>query len=355
MFNRLERHIAMTMARTTGITVLSLVILLVFFNFVDELDEVGKGDYTTADAFLVAALTVPRYMFEVFPVAALIGALVGLGGLASRSELVAMRAAGFSLRNILTAVLKAGMAMMLLVLAFGELVGPPAEQFGQEYRFTQQQGKVTLKTRYGFWARDGRAFINIRDLSGGTQLQDISIYEFDQQNRLILATHAARADFRGDHWELQDIAQSQLHQQQVETRRLDSARWGSLLDPALLSVVVVRPTMLPIWGLDQYIDFMHENGQSAVEYQVAYWLKIANPFATLVMLFLALPFVLGSQRSGSMGQRIFIGAVVGAGFFLLTRAMSYIAVVYNFNPALSALFPALLALSLSVLLLRRVR
>jgi len=353
--NLLERYIALTVARATAMTVLVLVILLVFFNLVEELDQLNKGDYRLPDAFLVALLSAPRYMFEVFPVAALIGSLLGLGGLASHSELIAMRAAGFSLRAIVLAVLKTGLAMMLVVLAFGELVAPPSEQFAQQYRFEKQQGKITLKSQYGFWARDGSAFINIRSLSTGVHLEDIYIYEFDEQRNLKLVTHAAQANYQGDHWMLQDISQSQLDGEGVETRKLAQARWDSLLDPALLSVVVVKPTMLPIWGLDQYIRFMLENGQSAIEYQVAFWLKVANPFATLVMLFLAVPFILGNQRSSSMGQRIFLGTVVGAGFFMLTRAMSYVAVVYDLNPALSAVFPAAVFMTFSVLMLRRVR
>lgn len=352
---RLERYIAMAVLRATALTVLVLVILLVFFNLVDELDKLNVGNYRLADAFAVAALSAPHYLFEVFPVAALLGSLLGLGSLASHSELVAMRAAGFSLRQMVLAVLKTGLTMMLVAWVFGELVAPPAEQFAQQLRFEKQQDKITLLSRYGFWARDGHAFINIRDLSSGAHLEDIYIYEFDGDRHLNLATHAASADYLGGHWELNGIAQSQLGKQGVEVRKLAHARWDSLLDPALLSVVVVKPTMLPIWELSQYIDFMQNNGQSALEYRVAYWLKVANPIATLVMLFLAVPFVLGNQRSGSVGQRIFLGAVVGAGFFLLTRAVSYAAVVYDFNPVLSAIFPALVFMSLSLMLMRRVR
>lgn len=351
----LERYLAVTMARATGLTVLVLVILLVFFSLVEELDLVGRGDYRLLDAFLVAFLSAPRYMFEVFPIAALLGSLLGLGGLASHSELVAMRAAGFSLRRIVLSVLKAGVIMMLLVLAFGELVAPAAEQYAQELRAEKLQRQVVLKSRYGFWARDGRAFINIRNIASGVHLQDIYIYEFDSQDRLRLATYAEHANYQGDHWTLHGIEQSEISLDGVDVRQVAEARWDSLLDPGLLSVVVVKPTMLPIWGLAQYIEFMQQNGQSAIDYQVAYWFKIANPLATLVMLFLAVPFVLGNQRSASMGHRIFLGAVVGAGFFLLTRAMSYTAVVYSINPALTALLPAAGFLIVTVLMLRRVR
>lgn len=353
--NTLERYIAASMVRTTAMTVLVLVILLVFFNLVEELGELDRGDYRLFDAFIVAFLSAPRYMFEVFPIAALLGSLLGLGGLASHSELMAMRAAGVSTRAILLAVLKTGVLMMLVVLAFGEFLAPPSEQYAQQLRAEKQQSQVTLKSRYGFWARDGRAFINIRSVASGVYLQDIYIYEFDENDRLSLATHAEHANYQGGHWTLHGISQSQLSEDGVLTRELAQARWESLLDPSLLRVVVVKPTMLPIWGLSQYIDFMKANGQSAVDYQVAFWLKVANPVATLVMLFLAVPFVLGNQRSASMGQRIFLGAVVGAGFFLVTRAMSYVAVVYNVNPALSAILPAALFMFLTLMMLRRTR
>jgi len=355
MMSILDRYIAVTMVRSTVLTVLVLVGLLLFFSLVEELDQVGRGDYLVLDAFVVGILSAPRYLFEVFPVAALIGSLVGLGGLASHSELVAMRAAGFSLRAIMFAVLKTGLLMMLVALIFGELIAPQSEQLAQQLRLEKQQRQVTLKSQYGFWAKDESAFINIRKIESGVQLRDIYIYEFNDQDRLQLATHAEQAKYQGDHWTLHGISQSQISDTGVETRTLDQARWGSVLDPSLLSVLVVEPTMLPIWSLSRYIDFMQANGQSAIDYQVAYWLKLANPLSTLVMLLLAVPFVLGNLRSNSMGQRIFLGAVVGASFFMLTRAMSYVAVIYQINPALTALLPTAIFMTVTLLMVRKVR
>ncbi len=355
MFGILDRYIGWAIARATAMTILVLVILLSFINLVEELDRVSRGSYTTGDALLVALLTAPRYLFEVFPVSALLGSLLGLGGLAARSELVAMRAAGYSLRHILLAVLKVGLLMMLMVTAFSELLAPPAEQYAQELRTGKLLGQQALTSRYGFWSRDDRAFVNIRTLGDGRHLRDVFIYEFDDEGRMRLATHAARADYEGDHWVLRDIAQSEVSDDRVEVRRLVSARWDSPLDPALLSAVVVRPTMLPLWELADYIAFMRENAQSAIDYEVAFWLKIVNPFATLAMLFLAVPFVLRAGRNVGVGQRVFLGAVVGAVFFLLTRALSYAAVVYRIDPAFTAVVPAGVFLMLAVVLLQRVR
>lgn len=347
-----DRYVASTMFKATAMTLVVLVILLIFFGLIDEMDDVGKGDYGMADAFLVAVLSAPRYVFEVFPVAALIGSLIGLGAMAAHGELIAMRGSGYSLHQIVMAVMKAGAVMMLLVFLFGELVAPPSEQWGEQHRTEKIEGKVTLKTRYGFWARDGRAFVNIRSILPGGRLEDIYVYEFDDEKRLTLSTYAKRAEHQGDHWLMFQIDQSEVSVDGVSQRTLERARWESLLDPGLLSAIVIQPTMLPIDELYSYIRVMRDNNQSATEYEVAFWVKLATPLATLVMLFITVPFVLGHQRSVSMGQRIFLGVALGMAFYMLNRGMSYVAVVYDFNPVVSAMIPAAAFLMIGLAMFR---
>jgi lipopolysaccharide export system permease protein len=350
-----ERYIAGTMLKATAMALAVLVVLLVFFGFIEQVEDVGKGAYSMSDAFLVAVLSAPRYVFEVFPVAALVGSLIGLGAMGSHGELIAMRGAGFSLRQIVVAVIKAGLAMMLAVFLFGELVAPASEQWGEQHRTERMQEKVTLKTQYGFWARDGRAFVNIRGILPGGRLEDIFIYEFDDSQRLTLSTYAASAQHHGDHWQLSGIRQSRVSESGVERRELVEARWDSLLDPGLLGALIVTPNMLRVDELYRYIDIMRENGQSATDYEVAFWSKLAAPVSTLVMLLIAIPFVLAHQRFVSMGQRMFLGIALGMAFYMLNRGMSYVAVVYDFNPMISALVPALVFLGLGAWMMRGVR
>ncbi|MCB1790026.1 MAG: LPS export ABC transporter permease LptG [Gammaproteobacteria bacterium] len=351
----LDRYVATTMVKATAMALVVLVILLVFFGLIEEMDDVGEGNYGLSDAFLVAVLRAPRYVFEVFPVAALVGSLIGLGAMASHGELVAMRCSGFSLRQIVTAVMRAGVAMMVVVFLFGELVAPASEDWAEQHRIERRQGKITLKTQYGFWARDGRAFVNIRGILPGARLEDIYVYEFGDDRVLKLATYAERAEHQGDHWLMHGIRQSQINENSVERRELAQARWDSLLDPGLLSAIVVQPNMLRIDELFHYIRVMRANGQAATDYEVAFWSKLATPLATLVMLFIAIPFVLAHQRFVSMGQRIFLGVTLGMAFYLLSRAMSYVAVVFSFSPLFSALIPALAFLAIGVWMMRGVR
>lgn len=355
MPNLFDRYIGSVMLKATGMTLVIVTVLLVVFGLVDELEDVGSGGYRMSDAFLVAMLSAPRYMFEGFPVAALVGSLVGLGAMGAHGELVAMRSAGYSLRQIILAVVKAGALMMLAVFLFGEFLAPAAEQWGERHRAERMQQQVTLKTRYGFWARDGSAFVNIRTILPGSQLRDIYIYEFDENRQLTLATRAERAEYLGGHWELSGIEQSQVSESGVISRSLEQARWDSLLDPGLLSAIVVQPTMLRIDELWRYIVVLQENGQSATEYEVAFWIKVATPLATLVMLFISIPFVLVNERTAGLGQRVFLGVLLGIGFYMFSRAMSYVAVVYDLNPALSALLPGMAFLAVGFVLLRRVQ
>jgi lipopolysaccharide export system permease protein len=350
-----DRYIGRTIGQGVAFVLAVLLVLVVLMTFIDELDDVGRGQYRVMDAFVYVLFSVPRYVFEAFPVAALLGSLIGLGVLANHGELTAMRAAGVSIRQIVTAVLKAGVLMMAVVIVLGELVAPPMEQYAKQVRAERQHQQVILKSRYGFWARDGRAFVNIRRLLSGSALGDIYIYEFNDARRLELMTHAAYAHYKDDHWVLRDLKQTRVTESGVESRSLEKANWDSLLDPSLLRAVVVQPTMLPAWGLYQYISFMKENGQQVPAYEVAFWAKVVAPFATLVMLFLAVPFVFGSLRAVGIGQRIFVGALAGSVFFLLNRALSYVAVVYELNPVVAAALPAAAFLLVGTLLLRRIR
>jgi lipopolysaccharide export system permease protein len=266
-----------------------------------------------------------------------------------------MRAAGISVRRILIAIFKTGLLMMVVVVVLGEWVAPEVQERAQIRRAELQHGQVLLRSRYGFWARDGRAFVNIRSILPGSGLRDIYIYEFNDRRELELVTHAAEASFADDRWVLKDLKQTRVAADGVASRQLEQASWDSLLNPSLLRAVVVDPGLLSAWTLHQYLTFMRENGLDVPAYEVAFWAKVVAPLATLVMLFLGVPFVFGSLRTVGIGQRLFSGMLLGSVFFLLNRLLAYVAVVYHVNPLLAAALPAIAFLVAGAVFLRRVR
>lgn len=351
--NLLERYIAKAVMIGTLIVMLVLLTLLGIFELMKNLDEVGLGSYSMLDAFIASLLTMPRKLFEVFPVAALVGSLLGLGTLASSGELTAMRIAGLSVYRLVFAVLKVGLVMLVLVFLVGELIGPVSEQYVQKTKVEKQQQKITLKSKYGFWARDGDEFINIRKILPGSRLEDIYIYQIAPDKKLTLATYARAATYVDNKWQLEGILQTAVSTERVRSRSVGAASWSSMIDPQLLSIIVVEPTMLPAWGLFSYMTFMNANGQDATLYEVAFWRKLVTPFTTVVMLILAVPFVLGSLREVGVGQRVFVGTLIGTVFYVLNQAFSQLSVVYKLDPLLATTLPGIIMLIIGIHQVRR--
>jgi lipopolysaccharide export system permease protein len=350
----LDRYLAGSVIGGTAVALAVLLPLLGFFILADEMEQVGVEHYRLQDALLVMALSLPRYAYQIFPIAILIGALVGLGALASRSELVAMRAAGISVARIIGSGLLGGLLLATLAVAVGELLVPAAEQRATELRRVALSGDVAQQTSFGFWAVDDGAYVNIREILSGTSIKDIYIYQVDSAAGTLIATHAKGARYLNGEWVLEDIARSRAGPEGVEVEHQERSIWSSMLDPGLLKVVVVDPQVLPVWGLLKYIRFMKVNEQDASTYEVVFWGKVVYPLLALSMVFVSVPILLGSSRSRGLGPRIFAGVLVGILYYLVSRTFTYMALLYDLNPLISAMAPPLLFIAGATVVLRRV-
>lgn len=350
----LDRYLAGAVIGGTLLTLAVLLPLLAVFLLAEEIDRVGRDGYGFWDMALLASLSLPRYAYQVFPLATLIGALVGLGALASRSELVAMRAAGVSIARIVRAALMGGLLLALAGFALGEAVAPLADEKALQWRAAAESGQVSLRTPYGFWVRDGDTFVYIREILPGGYLRGIHIYEVDRDGHLRLASRADEADHRDGRWVLRGIARSQVSADGVAVSRVEETGWDSLLDPRLLDLLVVEPQRLPLWELLRYLRFMAATAQDAGAYAVAFWGKVVHPFLTLAMVFIALPILFGSARTAGVGLRILAGVLVGVAFYLMSRTLTYLSLLYHVDPMLAAVTAPLLFLAGALWMLRRV-
>jgi lipopolysaccharide export system permease protein len=326
---------------------------LAFFLLADELGRLEEEGYRFADAFWFVLLSMPRYTYQVFPIATLIGALVGLGALASGSELVAMRAAGVSIGRIVLGAMLGGALLAFGAVLVGEGVAPPAEQRALALRQQAQSGADLEVTTGGLWAREGDTFVSIRDLRPGADLHDISIYE-TRGTELLSATHAQSAVFRDGVWVLKDIERSLISREGVTVERMEESDWTSLLRPSLLKVIVVEPHALSVLGLYRYIEFMRSSGQEAGRYEVALWGKLVQPILILAMIFIAIPVLLGSARTTGTGVKVFAGIVIGIAFYLVSRSFTFLSLLFGLSPVVAALAPPLLFVGAALLVLRRV-
>lgn len=329
-----------------------LVGLETMFSFFGELDEVGRGDYDMLAAMTYMALTVPGRLYELFPVAVAIGGVVGLGTLAANSEIVVMRAAGISKVRIMAMVMQGGIVLMAAIVTIGEAVAPPAQHNAERMRAAAIAGQSHMRGAQGLWVRDAQRFINVGEVLPGYVLRDIEVYEFDGR-RLEQALHAERAHYVDGTWDVRGIRSTRLEGDELRTQRIESTQWERLVRPELFRLLAVSPESLPIWRLGRYVDYLERNRLEAARFQLAFWRKIATPLSTLVMLLLALPIVFGSLRSAGAGQRIFLGSLIGVGYYLVAELFSHIGIVYGLSAPVAALAPAVLFTIAGCVILRR--
>ncbi len=350
---RLDRYLAATVIGGALAGLMVIVALSFVFEFIDEADDIGRGSYDLASAMLVVALSMVQRAYEAFPMATLIGALVSLGALAARSELVVMRAVGVSVAQIARAVVAAGVLLALVAAALGEWVAPPATRLAQSVQAEALGGPVGA-VGGGFWARDGDYRIRAEQVLQPDLLADVRVYQVGE-GRLSRVITAPQASFVDGQWRLAEATVTDFYDNRVEVRSVASVSMGGELQPETLEVVVVDATTLAASELLRYIGYLTANDMNADTYALALWVKIATPLATMVMLLLTVPLVFGSQRSGGVGQQIFLGVLIGLAFFLLNRFLGNVGLVYGLPPALSALAPTLLFLAIALVALKQVR
>lgn len=348
-----ERYVAIHVVAATLLSLLVLLALFLFVSVVDDLGDVGKGDYTVLRSLEYVALSAPRLAFSLFPVAAVIGTLLGLGLMAANSELVVLRGAGVSVAELVGAAMKAAALLMIAVLLVGEFVAPISERIAEERRASAHAGYAVNRDGAGFWARDGNSFINVRGLNPGERMEELFIYEFDDSRRLRVATHAAEATYREGRWHLVDIAQTRFDGDRVTGRSLERARWDSHFRPELVNLVALRPESLSALGLTRYIGHLRRNMQSAKRFELALWTKLAYPLATGVMVLLAVPLVLGRLQRAGLGARMLVGALLGLSFHIVNQATGHLGLVYQLNPVVTALSPTGIFLVAALWMLRR--
>ncbi|KAB7628340.1 LPS export ABC transporter permease LptG [Alkalilimnicola sp. S0819] len=347
------RYLIRTVIAGSLIALLVIISLELVFAFVDQSQDVGEQDYTALTALLYVLLTAPYRAYEAFPMATLIGSLVGLGGLAARSELVVMRAAGVSVLGVARAVMAAGLLLALLAMALGEWVAPVSERWAQELRARAMAEKISARAS-GFWARDGRFYVEVERADSARLLRGVRLYQFDGADLQRVIT-ADTATHTGRGWQLDQARQTVFGPQGVAVGPVKALSWDSQLEPEVLDVVVVEPEALPLRQLHTYIGYLRDNGLESERYQLAFWIKLATPLATITMLLLTVPLVFGSLRTVGAGQRIFIGVLIGIGFFLANRLLNHAGLVYGLPPVLSALLPTGLFLLAGVWATARVR
>ncbi len=349
----LTRYLAREIYASIALVFAALLMLFAFLDLIHELSVMGHGDYHLGYVLLFVLLTVPSHIYELFPVAILIGTIFALVQMAANSELTVYRSSGASLRQMVSALFKIGLPLVLLSYLCGEMLAPPSERMAQRLRLKAQNAEVKLKEfRSGVWVKDERSFVNAKNVLPDTSLLNVSIYEFDESYHLRAITAAKRAVFVEDkHWQLEDVVQTHFSKLGTSVSNLANLEWRSVLNPDILSVLLVVPEQMSAWNLYQYTQHLRDNRQKATRYEIAMWNKLVYPFAVLVMMLLALPFASHHRREGGISAKIFAGIVLGLSFHFIGRLFASLGALNEWQPLLSATAMPMLFLLLATVML----
>ncbi len=338
-----QRYLAREVAGGIALVLAGFLALFGFFDMITEVKSVGQGAYQLHHAVAFVLLRMPGRIYELMPIAVLIGALYALSSLARHSEITVLRASGLSTGRLLAGLCLVASVFALITFLVGEVVAPPSERAAQQLRLKEKGKTVGQDLRSGLWVKDERNFINVQVVHPDARLQGVRIYDFDPAGNLRSVTDAAMGSYLPpDSWRLAGVTQTLLHGERAEIVKRPDMEWRSALNPDILAVLMVAPERMSLLHLSSYIKHLAENGQKTQRYDIALWKKIIYPLAALVMVALALPFGYTHNRVGGVSVKIFTGVMIGVFFHMLNGLFSNLGAINSWSPLLSAILPSAL-------------
>ena len=345
----IRRYLVVEVLTATLFVFAALISLFTLLDMIRELKDFGQGNYRLPQILGYVLLSIPAHIYEIFPIAVLIGGIFAMAQFSANSEYTVIRTSGVSMARFAGVLVMIGAVLALANFLVGELIAPESEQAAQRLRVRATTGVVASDFRSGLWVREATRFVNVQRAQPDSTLQGVRIYEFDQEYRLRSISHASKGSFQKDErWLLEDVVQTIFEGTQVRVARVAQIHWSSVLTPALLSVLLVDPQRRSARDLYFYVQHLRENRQQTARFEIALWTKFTYPLAVIVMLVLAVPFAQLQRRVGGVGAKIFAGIMLGLGFHLVNRFVGHAGAIYEWPVVLSAVLPSALFLALAL-------
>lgn len=351
----LNQYLMRTILTSTALVLVVLLALAGLFDFIAELDDT-QGRYQTPQAILYAVLRLPNLAFQMLPVAALIGSLLGLGALAGNSEIVVMRSAGLSVVQLSGMVALSGLVMLVMTGLIGEYIGPPLDLYARNMRMEALHEKGDDRLGNATWVKDGPVYLHLERVNSEFEFGSIYLYRFDEDNRL---SSIAKAENSGidddDNWILENLRETKFKDDGVQVAESSVTVESFEVNAELLGSSLAKPLSLSARGLLVYIDYLKRNSLDASRYESELWYRVSRTLAVLIMPILALAFVFGSLRTGGAGGRLMIGVIVGLAYYLASETLANSGQVFNLNPVLMNWLPFAALLLVTIVALARIR
>ena len=351
----LARYLMRTILASTALVLVVLLALAGLFEFIAELEDVQR-DYQTPQAIMYAALRMPVLAFELMPVSALIGSLLGLGGIAANSEIIVMRAAGLSIWKLARMVALTGAVLFTVTALLGEFIGPPLDYYARDMRVEARYGQDEARLGNETWVRDGNVYLNLERVNSEFEFGSLFLYRFNDDHSL---ASIARADNSGidndDAWRLENFRETRFSDDGVQVTESTLAVESFEIDGETLGSTIAKPVSLSLRGLVTYIDYLRRNDLDTAQYETELWSRIARTVTIVIMPVLALAFVFGSLRSGGAGGRLAIGVGIGLAYYIIAEVLANSGQVFDIDPVVVSWLPTAVLVVVTATALARIR
>ena len=351
----LSRHVIKTVGLAMLGSAFLLLLLQLLFAYLAELGELKAG-YSAFNALMFTLWEAPSFLYGILPIAGLIGAVIGLGSLASNSEIIIMRSVGISLWRIVGWVLRPALLLVVMSFALSQWVMPYSNE--QAKVIQKQAGKSKkIGEVYGYWTREGNRYIYVDYANSLGQLKQVDIIDLDDQYHITQTTSAQTGEYDANkQWRLKGVEQSLIQADgSAKALQKPDLTMDLALQPRFVQIVTVAPEDLAPGQLIKYMRYLSETSQVPKPYLLAFWQKLASPLALISLVVIACSFVFGPLRQQSMGFRIVIALFIGLGFRYLQDFLSYASLVYSPSPAWFVLLPILIGFAIGTYLLNRAK
>lgn len=363
-----------------SVTFVLAALLSLFFllDLLNELDDVGRGNYRLQSAALFVLMELPGTAYDVLPIAALIGTVYALAQFAATSEFTIMRGSGLSTFSAASIIVKAAIPIVIAGFLIGEYVVPPSQLLANQMRAMRISGSSSaVDLRSGFWIKDeitdadgaaiGTRFVNAVRVNVDGTLGEVRLYEFDRGMRLVSLGRAESAVHEpGQGWKLEQLTETRFHSvrprnglfagrpivDRADVTHEAERVWNTRLDPSVFSSTGIDPATMSVQALYTYVDHLKRTRQRSTRQEIALWKKFTTPAAVAVMMLLALPFAYLQTRSGAVGVKLFAGIMIGVAFWFANTLSSHVGMLNQWPPLAAATAPAIIALVAATFWLR---
>ncbi|GAA6134141.1 LPS export ABC transporter permease LptG [Oceaniserpentilla sp. 4NH20-0058] len=350
---KIDAHIRSSVLNAILAVLLVLTMLDMVIALLNQLDNI-RSTFTFWDAVYYVVASSPTRLYEMIPMITLIGCLAGLGGLATHSELTAIRAAGVSTQRITYSTVKAASIMMVLGLLMGEYIVPDLERMSTSFR-TIALGRSVAENNEGkgHWHREGDNYMRFAAIEPNGVLHGLTVYEFDDEKQLTVMTHAKRAIYQRGEWSMENVSITKWDEINTISIKRQTDTFQTELTPDRLKFVAQKPGDMAISTLFRYSQYLEAQGLGDGEFMLAFWKKVLQPVSIFALVLVGISFIFGPLRSVTMGQRLFSGIMVGLVYKIAVDLFGPMGLLFGIGPLLANLIPIILCLIWGGWMLRR--